>query len=223
MEVQKVTRDYVIIDGEKIYFDEPFDQGRPMKLYMPGEAAERFGLSRRSLLRYEEDGLIEPVRTPGGQRRYPESELLRLYGLEAKTKRAGDRAGLYSRVSTRKQADAGNLEHQTRRLKEYAQTAGYEIVEVYEEIASGLNENRRQLRKLLKAVIAGKINIVVVEYKDRLARFGYAYLEMLCESHGARIEVIEEKASNDENAVRNFNLPGARDQAAIRSLSRESP
>jgi len=170
-----------------------------MRLYTPAEAAEKFGISRRSLIRYEEEGLIKPIRTPGGQRRYPESELLRLYGLEAVTERVGNRAGLYSRVSTRKQADAGNLERQTRRLKEYAQAAGYEIVGVYEEIASGLNENRRQLRKLLRAVIGGKIDIVLVEYKDRLARFGYAYLELLCESHGARIETIEEKASEDEN------------------------
>jgi predicted site-specific integrase-resolvase len=170
-----------------------------MKLYTQAEAAKKFGLSRRSLLRYEEAGLIEPVRTPGGQRRYPESELLRLYGLETKPKKVGDRAGLYSRVSTRKQAETGNLERQTRRLKEYAQAADYEIVEVYEEIASGLNENRRQLRKLLNAVIAGRINVVVVEYKDRLGRFGYAYLKLLCESHGARIEAIEEKASEDEN------------------------
>lgn len=62
-----------------------------------------------------------------------------------------------------------------------------------------MNENRRQLRKLMKAIVAGKINVLVVEYKDRLARFGYAYLELFCESHGARIEVIEEKASDNEN------------------------
>lgn len=170
-----------------------------MKLYTQAEAAEKFSLSRRSLIRYEADGLIEPVRTPGGQRRYPESELLRLYGLETKAKPDGVKAGLYARVSTRKQADSGNLERQTQRLKEYAQAAGFDAVEVYEEIASGLNENRRQLRKLMKAIIAGKVNVIVVEYKDRLARFGYAYLELFCESHGARIEAIEEKASDDEN------------------------
>lgn len=55
------------------------------------------------------------------------------------------------------------------------------------------------MRKLMKAIIAGKVNVVVVEYKDRLARFGYAYLELFCESHGARIEAIEGKASDDEN------------------------
>lgn len=26
MEVQEVTKDYVIVDGEKIYFDEPFEE-----------------------------------------------------------------------------------------------------------------------------------------------------------------------------------------------------
>ena len=170
-----------------------------MNLYTQAEAAEKFSLSRRSLIRYEADGLIEPVRTPGGQRRYPESELLRLYGIDVKPKQTGNKAGLYSRVSTRKQAESGNLERQTQRLKDYVLTAGYDTFEVYEEIASGLNENRRQLRKLLKAIIAGKVNVVVVEYKDRLARFGYAYLELFCESHGARIEAIEEKASDDEN------------------------
>jgi len=170
-----------------------------MKLYTQAEAATQFGLSRRSLIRYEEEGLIEPVRTPGGQRRYPESELLRLYGLELKTRETSGAAAIYSRVSTRKQADAGNLERQTQRLRAHCQSAGYEVIAVFEEIASGINENRRGLRKLLKMVVVGKVNVIVVEYKDRLARFGYKYLELLCKSHGARIEAIEEKASDDEN------------------------
>ncbi len=51
----------------------------------------------------------------------------------------------------------------------------------------------------MKAIVAGEIDVVVVGYKDRLARFGYTYLELFCESHGARIEAIEEKASADEH------------------------
>nr|WP_313898469.1 recombinase family protein [Lederbergia sp. NSJ-179] len=52
---------------------------------------------------------------------------------------------IYSRVSTKKQQKSGNLERQTSRLKEYALKRGYHIIEVYEEVASGINENRRQL------------------------------------------------------------------------------
>lgn len=43
---------------------------------------------------------------------------------------------------------------------------------------------------------------MVVEHKDRLARFGYAYLELFCESHGARIAALGERASDDENEER---------------------
>ncbi len=51
----------------------------------------------------------------------------------------------------------------------------------------------------MKAIVAGEIDVVVVAYKDRLAHFGYAYLDWFCESHGARTEVIEERASDAEN------------------------
>jgi len=41
----------------------------------PAEASAQFGLSRSTLLRYEQQGKLNPVRTPGGQRRYSKSEL----------------------------------------------------------------------------------------------------------------------------------------------------
>lgn len=37
-----------------------------------GELAERTGVSVRALRYYEEQGLLAPVRTTGGQRRYPD-------------------------------------------------------------------------------------------------------------------------------------------------------
>lgn len=52
------------------------------RFYTPAQATSRFGLSRSSLLRFERMGLVRPVRTPGGHRRYPESELFRLFELE---------------------------------------------------------------------------------------------------------------------------------------------
>jgi putative resolvase len=43
------------------------------------------------------------------------------------------------------------------------------------DIASGLNENRRGLLRLLDAVKNSGEATVIIEYKDRLARFGFAY------------------------------------------------
>lgn len=58
------------------------------------------------------------------------------------------------------------------------------------DVVSGLNEKRRGLKKLFDYVVNGKVNIVVVSYKDRLTRFGFKYLEEFFRSHGVRIEVI---------------------------------
>ena len=54
-------------------------------------------------------------------------------------------------MSTRKQADAGNLERQRRRLLEQAATAGYPAVLQAEDVASGLNPKRRGRRKVIQA------------------------------------------------------------------------
>jgi len=94
-------------------------------------------------------------------------------------------------VSTAKQADAGNLQRQKERLITYAVEKGYQIAAIYKETASGLNENRRELTKLLKEASKGSMDIIIIEYKDRLARFGYKYLEQYFLSYGVVIEVIE--------------------------------
>ena len=54
-------------------------------------------------------------------------------------------------MSTRKQADAGNLERQRLRLLEQAATAGYPAVLQAEDVASGLNPKRRGRRKVIQA------------------------------------------------------------------------
>ncbi|MEM3186373.1 MAG: recombinase family protein, partial [Conexivisphaerales archaeon] len=48
-----------------------------------------------------------------------------------------------ARVSSHKQKD--NLKSQVERLTKHASEIGYEIVKVYEEMSSGLNENRKKL------------------------------------------------------------------------------
>jgi predicted site-specific integrase-resolvase len=77
---------------------------------------------------------------------------------------------LYARVSTKKQEEY--LKNQIRRLEEYANLQGWRY-EVISEIASRVNENRRGLLKLLNKIKRGEVQKVVIEYPDRLARFGF--------------------------------------------------
>lgn len=147
------------------------------------------------------------MRTPGGHRRYKESQVKMLLGEEQvdtdgrPARPAGGHCVIYARVSTAKQADAGNLQRQKERLITYAVEKGYQIAAIHTETASGLNENRRELTKLLKEAPKGSIDTIVIESKDRLARFGYKYLEQYFLSYGVAIEVVEtneEKSPQEE-------------------------
>ncbi len=103
------------------------------------------------------------------------------------------KACVYVRVSTKKQEEVGNLERQRTRVVNYCIEKGYALIGVYSDIASGLNPKRRGLAKLLTAVKKGKVDLIVVEYQDRLARFGYEYIQRYCLDNGAAIEIIHQQ------------------------------
>lgn len=98
------------------------------------------------------------------------------------------KALIYVRVSSYDQKP--DLERQKQALLEYARSKGYEVVAVLEDVASGLNENRKSLAKLFSMVEGKRIGVVLASFKDRLTRFGFKYLERYFSSHGVRIEII---------------------------------
>lgn len=180
------------------------------KLLTSHQVAKLLNVWPETLRRWEKEGKLKPLRTPGGHRRYKESQIKKLLGEEEKANtntNTNTRCVIYARVSTAKQADAGNLQRQKERLTTYAVEKGYQITSIYTEIASGLNENRRELTKLLKEAHKGNIDIIIIEYKDRLARFGYKYLEQYLLSYGVTIEVVEtnEEKSPQEDLVDDMN------------------
>ncbi|MEM1716838.1 MAG: recombinase family protein [Candidatus Bathyarchaeia archaeon] len=62
------------------------------------------------------------------------------------------------------------------RLRSYCSAKGYRVVEVVTDVASGLNEKRGDLQRLLDMAIKHKIDVVVVKSRDRSTRFGFEYL-----------------------------------------------
>ncbi len=164
------------------------------------QATRQLGVTSKTLRQWEQEGKIHPVRTPGGQRRYPQSEINRLLG-RLSTIDKTPRCVIYARVSSQKQVKDGNLDRQRDRLELYAARKGYQTVEVLTEVASGLNENRRKLKKLLSLANDGKADIVLVEFKDRLARFGFKYLEQYFRAFDVTLEIVngdEPKSAQEE-------------------------
>lgn len=102
---------------------------------------------------------------------------------------------LYSRVSTNKQK--GDLLRQQKRLEDYSSTKGYNVIGNFKEIASGMNDNRKKLNKILER---NDFAVLIVDHKDRLTRFGFNYIENLLNQKGIKIEVIN-KATTEQNDI----------------------
>ena len=101
------------------------------------------------------------------------------------TKVKKNRVAIYSRVSSSENKE--NLNRQSERLTEYAIANGYQIVRNVKEIGSGLNDHRKQLETLLQQ---DDYDILLVEHKDRLARFGTNYLGVLLLRSGVKLEIV---------------------------------
>jgi predicted site-specific integrase-resolvase len=88
-------------------------------------------------------------------------------------------------VST--QGQKADLDRQVERLKTYAASRGYQVTKIVQDIASGMNDNRP---KLLKLLTDPQIGTIVVEHRDRLTRFGFVYIEQLFQMQGRSLEVM---------------------------------
>ncbi len=160
------------------------------RLLAPKDAAAELGISIRTLYRWEAAEKLHTIRTVGNQRRIPIEEISRLRR-QGQGQSGAERCVLYARVSRVRQEQDGNLSRQTERLKEAASTRGYEIVQVIAEQASSLNERRKGMQKLLALVEQQAVDVVLLEYPDRLVRFGFPYLEQAFRWKQVRLEVLD--------------------------------
>ncbi len=158
------------------------------RLYRTREVAELLNISVSGVKKWIKEGKIRAIRV-GRFWMIPESEVRRiLLGV----KPSEVRAVIYARVSSHKQKKDGNLDRQVERLRSYCSAKGYKVIDVITDVASGLKEDRSGLQKLFNIVEKHQADVVVVEFKDRLTRFGFDYLKRYFESHGTKIEVVEE-------------------------------
>jgi putative resolvase len=104
----------------------------------------------------------------------------------------------YCRVSSVDQK--ADLERQAGRVVAAATARGMSVAEVVSEVGSGLNGNRPKLARLLRDPRA---TVIVVEHRDRLARFGVEHLTCALAATGRRIVVLDD-AEVAEDLVRDM-------------------
>ncbi|MFJ9969024.1 IS607 family transposase, partial [Streptomyces avermitilis] len=106
---------------------------------------------------------------------------------------AAGRVVAYCRVSSGdRKAD---LERQVARTVQGATSQGLAVADVVTEVGSGLNGRRRKLHRLLADPGVGTI---VVEHRDRLARFGVEHLEAALSATGRRLVVLDPAETADD-------------------------
>lgn len=99
---------------------------------------------------------------------------------------------IYARVSSYDKKD--DLERQIQRCVNFCSSNGYTIKNITKEIASGMNDKRPKLIKLLNS----KPQCILVENKDRLTRFGFNYFEQLLPHINCELIVMNPN-DNEEN------------------------
>ena len=171
------------------------------------QTAEILGVHQRTLYLWEKKGLIETVRTPGNKRLYNVNKFLEdnkckenicnnLDDLDKET-----RLNIaYIRVSSQNQKD--DLERQKQLM-----VHKFPNHIIIEDIGSGLNLNKRGIRKIIHLAIEGKINELLVSHRDRLTRFGFELIEEIINKYSkGKIVILSEpeKLEPEEEIVKDI-------------------
>ena len=148
------------------------------------EWARQQGVSYQTAWRWVKDGKMPvPVRqAPSGT-----------WLVEEPATEASGRVVAYCRVSSADQKP--DLDRQSARVVSGANGLGLAVAEVVTEIGSGLNGRRRKLHRLLSDPAAA---VIVVEHRDRLARFGVEHLEAVLSASGRRLIVLDPTETTDD-------------------------
>ena len=153
------------------------------KLITIQEAATFLGVSPQTLRRWEREGRGIPFqKTAGGQRRY---DLSKLHHRDVSPLEIKQFTLCYARVSCHDQKE--DLQRQEKMLEMFCASHGWSF-EIISDLGSGMNYNKRGLKKLLHKILNGELSRLVLTHKDRLLRFGAELIFALCEAKG--IEVI---------------------------------
>ncbi|OKI45236.1 IS607 family transposase [Micromonospora sp. CB01531] len=147
------------------------------------EWARQQGVSYQTAWRWVKDGKMPvPVRqAPSGT------------WIVAEPASVEGRVVAYCRVSSAEQKD--DLDRQAIRVVEGANAQGLAVGEVVKEIGSGLDGRRRKLHRVLADPTAA---VIVVEHRDRLARFGVEHLESALSATGRRVVVLSSQGTTSD-------------------------
>lgn len=168
-----------------------------MVLMSIGKFAKELGVTPEHVRTMHRTGEVIPARiSEKGTRYYSEEQLRDLKN--SRTPQREEKVVAYCRVSTKSQKD--ELEKQVENVKSYMYAKGYSF-EVITDIGSSINYKNKGLQELISLIDSNQITKLVILHKDRLVGFGFELIQLLCELHDVKIEIIDNSEQSNEEEL----------------------
>lgn len=170
-----------------------------MKILTVAEFSKAIGKSPGTLRNWDNSGKLVPHhKTEAGTRYYSEDQVNEYFKINPEKNPKNRKIIGYCRVSTKKQKD--DLERQVESVKSFCTARGYQF-EIIEDIGSGINYDKKGLKKLIRMITLGEVEKIVILYKDRLVRFGFELIQNICDDFNTEIEIIDNSPKTDEQEL----------------------
>lgn len=147
--------------------------------------AKQKGISYQTAWRWFKKNQIEGVRMPSGTI---------LLNKEDNILPIREKYAVYARVSSPNKRD--DLKRQAQEVEQALIASGKIVESVIMEVASGMNDNRPKLLKLLNDI---SITHIVVRNKDRLTRFGFNYIDSVLALQNRHIVVLNRQTEDEKD------------------------
>lgn len=162
--------------------------------YTTGDVAKLFNVTPRTIQQWDREGLIGFDRTPTNRRKVSKEKLieyLKLKNMFYEDERKEKKDIIYARISSQGQVKQGDLDRQVSYI--ISQVSDLKNLVVLKETGSGLNSKRKKIQQLIRMIMNDEVNRIFVTYKERLTRFGFEYIETICNMKDVEIIVLQDK------------------------------
>lgn len=146
-------------------------------------------ITRQTLCRYVKNNTIKVNKLPSGQYDYDEESVYKVLNKNLDRKNV-----IYTRVSTQKQKI--DLANQKKIIESYCLKNGIQISDIYSDIGSGINFDRKEFQRLVNDVVNHKISKIYITYKDRLSRVSFDMFKNLFNNFNCEIVVLNDVDDN---------------------------
>lgn len=169
------------------------------KVYNVTQFSKLINVKVKTLQKWDREGILVAYRTPTNRRYYTHTQYLQFLGQEDNAQKDNV---IYTRVSGNSQKD--DLKRQADFLVEYCHHNGISIANIYSDVGSGLNFNRKDWNRLIDDCLEGRIANIYVAYKDRFIRFGFDWFQrFLLNKFGVNLIAVNDVVSSPQEELVN--------------------